>query len=70
MVNTDQSKGNLGDFFKNNWLLFLAIIYVISPIDILPDSLPLIGNLDDSALLVLEVVKQYVDYKKSKKKIS
>lgn len=31
----------------------LALVYVLSPLDFIPDALPLIGELDDLMLLVL-----------------
>jgi len=33
----------------------LAILYVISPIDVIPDVLPVIGQVDDIGILVLAV---------------
>ena len=41
-------------FIKNNWLLVLSLIYVISPIDFIPEFLlgPL-GFVDDLALILL-----------------
>jgi len=34
-------------------VFFAGIIYVISPIDIIPDFLPLVGQIDDAIILVL-----------------
>lgn len=33
----------------------LALIYVISPIDIIPDFVPVVGALDDLAILALAI---------------
>ena len=33
------------------WLLRLAIGYLLSPIDLIPDFLPLIGHLDDAVIV-------------------
>lgn len=34
-------------------IFFLAIAYIIYPIDILPDVIPVLGQIDDSAVLLL-----------------
>ncbi|MBP9758285.1 DUF1232 domain-containing protein [Candidatus Dojkabacteria bacterium] len=43
-------------FLKENWLLIFTIIYVLSPIDLIPEAFPAIGNLfgtvDDSILVL------------------
>lgn len=51
-------------FFKENWLLVVAILYLILPTDLLPDIIPIIGKLDDSSIMVLELIKRYIDSKK------
>lgn len=35
------------------WVLLASLAYVISPIDLSPDLLPLLGQIDDVALIVL-----------------
>lgn len=52
----------------SKWLIGLAIAYLISPIDIIPDFIPVLGQLDDfiivpslifvATLLIPENVKQ------------
>lgn len=49
-------------FFKTLWVLFLGIIgliYLINPtagiIELIPDNLPFIGNLDEAAAAVLVI---------------
>lgn len=37
------------------WVLLASIVYLISPIDISPDLIPLLGQIDDVALIVLMV---------------
>jgi uncharacterized membrane protein YkvA (DUF1232 family) len=32
------------------WVLVLAILYIISPIDLIPDAIPVIGWVDDAAV--------------------
>ena len=33
----------------------LAVVYVVAPVDVLPDFLPLLGQADDAALLMLGI---------------
>ena len=49
-----------------------AIIYVVSPIDAVPDFIPVAGWLDDGAVVTAvvkgleEVIKAYIKYKKER----
>jgi uncharacterized membrane protein YkvA (DUF1232 family) len=44
--NSKTRRGSISSFWK--WLiLILAVLYIISPIDILPDPVPLAGWIDD-----------------------
>lgn len=53
---------------KSILLPALAIAYIISPIDILPDWIPFIGQLDDLALLAFVIpmlskeIDRYIDW--------
>ncbi len=47
-------------------LLALAIIYVLSPVDIVPDAMPIVGWLDDAGIILAEIA-QYLVYMKNKK---
>jgi len=50
----DYWKGEYREVSPWSILVFIAgIIYVISPIDIIPDFLPLVGQIDDALILVL-----------------
>lgn len=37
------------------WVFFGSLLYLISPIDISPDLIPIFGQIDDVALIVLMV---------------
>ena len=47
----------LKQFFKENWVLILSLIYIISPIDIIPGDMATgIGLIDDLGVLLATVV--------------
>lgn len=54
-------------FLERNWLLVLAIVYLLLPVDLIPDSIPLLGNLDDAALIVINLLQKYAEWKKEQK---
>lgn len=45
-------------FLKDNWLLIFALLYVLSPLDFLPDPIPLFGTADDAGLLFIELIRR------------
>lgn len=55
MLKSIFSKGGYKADKKNLFVPGLIFIYVISPIDLLPDWIPLIGVADDLALLTLAI---------------
>jgi uncharacterized membrane protein YkvA (DUF1232 family) len=55
-------------FLKSNWLFIASIIYLIIPTDLIPDFIPLLGKVDDTSLLILDLVKRYVDSRKTNEK--
>ena len=48
-------------------MFFLAIVYILIPTDLIPDVIPLFGGIDDSLLVILGLIKRYLDYRKEKK---
>jgi len=68
----------LYDWYRNTlrnpkyrwWIILGTLVYLISPIDISPDFLPIIGQIDDAAiaaLLIAEVSQLFLDRIKSAK---
>ena len=55
------------NFIKENALLVFAILYLLSPIDLIPDLLPVLGIVDDLFVLILTLIYKYHIYKKNKK---
>jgi uncharacterized membrane protein YkvA (DUF1232 family) len=51
------------------WVILGTLAYLVSPIDIAPDFLPVVGQIDDVAIAVLlisEVSQMAIDYFKSR----
>jgi uncharacterized membrane protein YkvA (DUF1232 family) len=55
MLKSIFSKGGYKPSKKNLFLPGLILVYVISPIDILPDWIPIIGVVDDIALITFAI---------------
>ncbi len=58
----------MGKFIKTNFILILSIIYVLSPIDIIPEALlgP-IGIIDDAGVVLLmggQLIWKYIQQSK------
>jgi len=57
-----RTRGGVGRFLRGGaWLRLVAaffpvVTYVVSPVDVLPDFLPIIGQLDDVLAIVLFVM--------------
>ncbi len=47
-------------------LFVLALLYVLSPVDAIPDVAPLVGWMDDAGIILAEIV-QFVFYLKNKR---
>lgn len=67
---TEQQPSLLKRFHNNKnaqrLLLALTIIYVISPVDAIPDVMPVIGWLDDAGIIIAEIA-QFLVYLNNKK---
>lgn len=57
----------LKKFLKDRWIIIVALIYLILPIDFVSDAIPMLGNVDDFTVLLAGLIKEYADYKKEKK---
>ncbi|MEA5419338.1 YkvA family protein [Spirulina sp. CCNP1310] len=52
------------------WIILGSLVYIISPIDIAPDLIPIVGQIDDLMILTLlisEVSQLVLDFAKTKK---
>lgn len=52
------------------WVILGSLVYILSPIDIAPDFLPIVGQIDDLMILTLlisEVSQLVLDFAKTKK---
>lgn len=56
------------NFIKQNWLLIISLLYIISPIDFIPEFIagPL-GLTDDFGLVIILLLKATYSYWKSSK---
>lgn len=64
--NKDFKKGLLGNPRIQIFLFMLTIIYVISPIDLIPDAIPIIGWIDDLGVLVAQMVSFMIYVKRQR----
>lgn len=56
------------DKFIRTILIIISIIYVVSPIDVIPDITPMIGQADDLAALLIGIYNTYYIMKNNKTK--
>lgn len=61
------AKKDFTTFIKRNWRILLAIVYLLSPIDILPDFIAGLGISDDILVLLATLFIEYRRYTKEKK---
>ena len=55
------------DFLKKNWFLVVALIYLLSPVDFIPDVIPALGASDDVLVLLATLFIKYRQHVKNKK---
>ena len=55
-------------FIKKNWLIIFAILYLLSPIDLFPDFIPVLGVSDDLVVLLATIVIKFLEYKNTQEK--
>ncbi len=47
------------NFIKRHWLDIIVLLYILSPIDLIPDSIPFLGTTDDAFLVLLDMIRTY-----------
>ena len=52
---------------KKNWFLVVALIYLLSPVDFIPDVIPALGASDDVLVLLATLFIKYRQHFKNKK---
>jgi len=57
------SMNKVGLFLKENWVLVLSFIYILSPIDLIPgDMVTGVGLIDDLGVLILAVIYAFIRF--------
>ncbi len=54
-------------FIRENWVLFASLVYILIPIDILPDFVLGFGLIDDLSVVLASLAIQLYKYFSSKK---
>lgn len=55
-------------FLKDNWIPIFAILYLVVPVDLIPDFLPVVGKLDDTSIFIIDLIRRYLDSKRVNEK--
>lgn len=55
------------NFFKKNWIIVLSALYILSPLDILPEFLAPLGIIDDIGVLATTIVYKFLQERKNYK---
>lgn len=64
-MENEQKQNKFVQLIKKRWFLILAIIYLIAPVDLIPDVIPIFGKVDDATLLLVDLVRSYIGLQKS-----
>lgn len=60
-------KSKLVRFLEQNWITILAMVYVLSPVDLIPEAfIPVVGIADDAVVVLLELIRKWRMFSKSK----
>jgi uncharacterized membrane protein YkvA (DUF1232 family) len=54
-------------FLKKNWMLIVALLYLFSPMDLVPDVVPILGFSDDVLAIVLSLILRYLKESRERK---
>lgn len=57
-----------GDWFSIGFALVLMLVYGVSPVDFVPDVLPLVGVVDDALVSVIAVAYMIFKYRKARRR--
>lgn len=65
LINAFQSKDGKGSSFnmKKLLLVIVAAVYLLSPIDVIPDFIPILGQTDDALLLIFTLITLFAGAK-------
>lgn len=63
-----EKKQFIKKFIRENWMLILAILYVLSPVDFIPDFIPMLGLGDDLGALIISLLIKFLQERKNAKK--
>ena len=55
-------------FIRENWILFASLVYLLSPIDLVPDFIAGLGLIDDATVVVTSIIIKFYKYFISKKR--
>lgn len=52
-------------FIKKHWLTILAVLYIVSPVDFIPEVIPTpVSFVDDGGVLLIEIANLIIKHRK------